>query len=119
MQSKATTVDAYLKEVPKDRLPALEKLRALCLQELKGYEEKMLYGGPCYVKDGKPIAGFASQKHFIGFYLLNMEVMDRYRDFFQWEGVSMGKGVVRFSRPDKIDYEAVQQMLAEEYASGE
>jgi hypothetical protein len=47
MQSKAATVDDYLKEVPKDRLPVLYKIRQLFLKELKGYDEVMLYGGPC------------------------------------------------------------------------
>ncbi len=50
MQSKATTVDEYLSEVPIERLQALTKLRELCRKELKGYDERIAYGGPCYAK---------------------------------------------------------------------
>ena len=39
MQSKAVTVDDYLKEVPKERLSVLNKIKQLCLKELKGYDE--------------------------------------------------------------------------------
>ncbi len=50
MQSKPTTVDEYLSEVPIERLQALTKLRELCRKELKGYDERIAYGGPCYAK---------------------------------------------------------------------
>lgn len=43
MQSKATNVDIYLKEIPAERLSALIKLRELSLKQLKGYEEVMEY----------------------------------------------------------------------------
>jgi uncharacterized circularly permuted ATP-grasp superfamily protein len=45
MQSEAKDVDTYLKEVPEDRRQALTKIRELCLKELKGYNEAMMYEG--------------------------------------------------------------------------
>lgn len=45
MQSKATTVIAYLAELPPERRETLEALRAVILKNLKGgYEEIMQYG---------------------------------------------------------------------------
>lgn len=115
MQSKAATVDEYLKEVPPERLEALKKIRKLCLQELKGYVEIMQYGGPCYVKNNIPEAGFASQKHFIGLYILKKDVMDKYRD--QLKGISAGKGCIRYTKPEKIDFSVVQKLLAGTFKS--
>lgn len=117
MQSKATTVDLYLKEVPADRLAALTKLRELCLMELKGYEETMAYGGPCYEKNKIAEAGFASQKHFIGLYILKLDVMNKYRDQVSGKGISIGKGCIRFSKPGKINFDVVRKMLKETYTS--
>jgi hypothetical protein len=73
MQSKAAPVDAYLIEVPEDRMHAMTQLRKLFLSELKGYEDTMLYGGLCYVKNNIPEARFMSQKNYLEFISLNMK----------------------------------------------
>ena len=115
MQSKAATVDDYLKEVPAERLKALTQIRELFLQELKGYTEIMRYGGPCYEKNNIAEAGFASQKHFIGVYILKTDVMEKYKG--ELKGVSTGKGCIRFTNPEKIDFSVVQKMLAGTFLS--
>jgi uncharacterized protein YdhG (YjbR/CyaY superfamily) len=115
MQSKAATVDEYLKEVSKERLPAINKIRQLCLQELKGYKEAMRYGGPVYEKNGVPEVGFFSQKNNIALYILKKDVVDKYRD--KLKGISVGKGVIRYTNPAKIDFELIKKMLADNYSS--
>ena len=97
MQSKAATVDDYLKEVPVGRLEALTKIRELCLKELKGYKESMRYGNPCYEKKNIAEAGFASQKNFIGLYIIKQDVMEKYKS--ELKGVSVGKGCIRYTKP--------------------
>lgn len=111
MQSTAKTVTAYLKEVPADRKAALTKLRDLCRASLKGFEETMRYGGPCYARNGEVEVGFASQKHFIGFYILRTDVMQAHRHLLKVKGVSIGKGCIRYSKPEKIDFQVVEMML--------
>ncbi|MBL0355410.1 MAG: DUF1801 domain-containing protein [Chitinophagaceae bacterium] len=117
MQSKATSVDIYLTEVPADRLSALTQLRALCLEELRGYKEAMTYGMPCYEKNNIAEAGFASQKNFIALYILKKEVMDKYKELLKGKGVSTGKGCIRFTKPGKINFEIVQKMLRDTFTS--
>ena len=42
MQSKATTVDQYIQELPDDRREAMQKLRAIILKNLpEGFSEEM------------------------------------------------------------------------------
>ena len=75
MQSKATTVDQYLSEVPPERQEAMNKLRKIILKNLpKGFKEAMGYGMMgycvphsiypagyhCNPKDPLPFAGLAS-----------------------------------------------------------
>lgn len=115
MQSKAATVELYLQEVPPKRSEALKKIRCLCLSELKGYEEVMMYGSPCYIKNGLAEVGFASQKNSINIYILKTDVMEKYKGLLK--GVGIGKGCIRFSNPEKIDYAVIQKMLRGTYES--
>ena len=111
MQSTAKSVTAYLDEVPAERRAALAKLRDLCCTSLKGFEESMIYGGPCYSRHGEVEVGFASQKHFIALYILRTDVMSAHRDLLKVKGVSLGKGCIRYSKPEKIDFKVVEMML--------
>lgn len=110
MQSQAKDVTAYLEEVPAERRAALVQLRKQCLATLKGFEESMQYGGPCYSRNGEVEVGFASQKHFIGLYILRTDVMKTYQSQLKIKGVSLGKGCIRYSKPEKIDFELVKKM---------
>jgi uncharacterized protein YdhG (YjbR/CyaY superfamily) len=111
MQSQASDVTTYLEEVPAERRAALTQLRKLCLASLKGFEESMRYGGPVYSRYGEIEVGFASQKNFIGLYILRTDVMNTYKDSLKIKGVSMGKGCIRYSKPEKIDFAVVEKML--------
>lgn len=115
MQSQASTVDQYLTEVPAKRMAALERLRDLCITHLTGYEESMAYGMPSYSKDGTVEVAFASQKQYISLYILKQEVFDRHRPALA--GLNLGKGCIRYTKPEKIDFAVVEQLLADTAAS--
>jgi uncharacterized protein YdhG (YjbR/CyaY superfamily) len=112
MQSKAKTVDKYMESVPDERRPSLERMRKLCQTVLTGYEENMEYGMPSYkVPEGEVEIAFASQKNYISFYVLKEEVLNNHRQALS--GLSLGKGCVRYSKPEKIDFEIVEKLLIE------
>jgi uncharacterized protein YdhG (YjbR/CyaY superfamily) len=111
MQSQAKTVTAYLKEVPPARREALVKLRKLCRETLTGFKESLDYGGPSYSRDGIVEVGFASQKNFIGLYILRTDVMRSHRYLLTVKGISLGKGAIRYSKPEYIDFNVVESML--------
>ena len=71
----------------------------------------MMYGAPFYWRNGEVKVGFASQKHFIGLYILRVDVMNARRDLLSAKGVSVGKGCIRYSKPEKGDFEVVEMML--------
>ncbi|HLE56888.1 MAG TPA: DUF1801 domain-containing protein [Rhodothermia bacterium] len=95
----------------------MKKLRDLCRATLTGFEESMAYGGPSYSRNGEVEVGFASQKNFIGLYILRTDVMKTHRDQLKGKGVSIGKGAIRYSKPEKIDFGVVEKMLRATQAS--
>ena len=112
MQSKANSVDDYLQEVPEERKAALERLRQACLDVLDGYEESMEYGMPSYkVPNGEVEIAFASQKNYISLYVMKEDVLNNYRDALS--GLKIGKGCIRYTKPEKVDFNLVEQLLTE------
>jgi uncharacterized protein YdhG (YjbR/CyaY superfamily) len=109
MISHARDVNAYIAEVPAERRAAIQKLRTLCRKTLKGYQECIEYGMACYKKDGVLEISFASQKQYIALYVLKKDVVDEFRSALP--GASMGKGCIRFKKPEAIDFDVVQQLL--------
>jgi len=109
MTSKAPNVQTYIEEVPAERRPAVRKLRSLCRQNLIGYEECIEYGMPGYKRNGVLEVSFASQKQYISLYVMKKDVVDEFRSALS--GASIGKGCIRFTKPDKIAFEVVQQLL--------
>lgn len=134
MQSKATTPQEYLEELPEDRKEPIEKLRQQILDNLpKGVEEAMSYGMLGYViphtvyPDGYhcdpklplPFMSLASQKNFIAVYSMVIYAKKEVLDWFTLEyaeqckyKLDMGKSCIRFKRMDDIPFDLIGQLTA-------
>jgi uncharacterized protein YdhG (YjbR/CyaY superfamily) len=111
MRSDAASVPDYIEAVADDRRASLRQMRADCLELLTGFEESMTYGMPCYRRAGGQIeVSFASQKQYLALYIMRSDVLDAHRA--RLPGLSIGKGCIRFRRPDQIDREVIRSMLA-------
>ncbi|NBB16816.1 DUF1801 domain-containing protein [Caulobacter sp. SLTY] len=112
VQSAAATVDDFMKEVGPDRLPYIEKMRALFLANLSGWEERMEYGMPAYGPPGDPVVGvaFNNQKQHIAFYA-GETAIQTFKDQLAVPSVDCGKGCIRYKNPKKIDFEVVEAIL--------
>jgi hypothetical protein len=132
MQSKATTVEQYLAELPQERREALQAVRATILKNLpKGYEEGMQYGmigyfvphsvyPPGYHCDPKqplPFAGLASQKNHMSIYLMCLygdgEREAWFREAWSKTGkkLDMGKSCVRFKNLEDLPLKVIGQAI--------
>lgn len=133
MTSAATTVDQYMAELPEDRKPAMEKLRATILKNLpKGFTEEMNYGMMGYVvphslypagyhcdpKLPLPFMGLASQKNSINFYHMGIYANPELLKWFTEEypkhvkaKLDMGKSCMRFKKPEQIPYELIGALV--------
>jgi len=134
MQSKATTVEQYLKELPADRKEAMAKLRKEILKNLpKGFKEEMNYGNigyvvphskypPGYHCDPKlplPFMGIASQKNSINFYHMGIYANPKLLKWFtdahakaSPKRLDMGKSCVRYKNPDDIPYKLLGELVS-------
>ncbi len=134
MQSKATTVEEYLKEVPADRQEPMAKLRKIILKNLPtGFKEGMGYGNMgyfvphsiypagyhCNPKDPLPFAGIASQKNSINFYHMGIYADPKLFKWFTGEyaktglgKLDMGKSCMRFKKPANIPYKLIGELCS-------
>jgi uncharacterized protein YdhG (YjbR/CyaY superfamily) len=115
MRSAATTVDAYLAEVPADRRERLEVLRALCLRHLPEHEEGMNWGMPVYLRDGRADIAWASQARHIALYVMQQGAVAANAD--RLAGLDMGKGCLRLKPSADIDVDLVRSLLEATAAS--
>jgi uncharacterized protein YdhG (YjbR/CyaY superfamily) len=129
MQSKASTVEQYLEELPAERQEAMRRLRKEIKANLpEGYKEVMGYGMIGYVvphslypngyhcdpKAPLPFMNIASQKNFIALYHMGIYADQKLLDWFVKEyskkvpsKLDMGKSCIRFKKPELIPYDLV------------
>lgn len=132
MQSIASTVPAYVAELPADRKNAIEQLRKVIKKNLpKGFKEEMSYGMIGYVvphsifpagyhcdpKLPLPFMSIASQKNFIAVYHMGIYSDPMLMKWFTEAyaiavpgKLDMGKSCLRFKKPDHIPFELIGEL---------
>ena len=108
VQSNAASVDDFMTEVSPDRRPALDRLRALCLQTFGPEHELMAFGMPAYGPPKLPWIAFNSQKQRIAFYV-GQTAMDAFGE--RLADIDHGKGCIRWRRPEKMDFALIADIL--------
>ncbi len=132
MQSKATSPEQYINELPDDRKEVIKKLRKTILDNLpEGFKEHMNYGMLGYVvphttyPDGYhcspelplPFMNLASQKNFVALYHSGIYASKELYDWFVGEypkfvktKLDMGKSCIRFKKLETIPYELIGEL---------
>ena len=110
MRSEATTVPAYLDEVPEDRREALEKIRTMISSLVPQATESMEYGMPTYFLDGFLFA-LASQKQYMALYISDTDLLEEYRNKFV--KLNLGKSCVRFRKLQDLPLDVTEELLQE------
>ena len=138
MQSKATTVQQYLKELPADRRSAIEGVRAVILRNLDPvFEEGMQYGMigyyvphrvypagyHCDPSQPLPFICLASQKNYMSVYLgcvYGPEQEKPFREAWARTGkkLDMGKSCVRFRKLDDLALDVIGESIHRVTARG-
>jgi uncharacterized protein YdhG (YjbR/CyaY superfamily) len=112
VQSKAATVDDWFAEVDPKREAVLRAVRNCALKHFGAAAERMSYGMPAYVRPGDeaPVFAFNSQKQHISLY-----VSPRVHPIYEEElkGLDAGKSCIRFRRPEQVDLDLLDRMLAD------
>jgi uncharacterized protein YdhG (YjbR/CyaY superfamily) len=132
MQSQATSIAEYIKELPADRRDAITKLRKVIKKNLpEGFKEVISYGMIGYVVPHQlypkgyhvdpsaplPFINLASQKNNIALYHMGIYGDKKLLEWFtkEWTeaGVGrldMGKSCIRFHNPEKIPFGLIGQL---------
>lgn len=132
MQSKATTVEEYLAELPDDRSESIKAIRQVILKNLpNGYEEGMQYGMigyyvphsvyaagyHCDSSEPLPFANLASQKNHMALYGMGIYIDEAQAKWFvdEWKKsgkkLDMGKSCVRFKKLDDVALDVIAQAI--------
>jgi Domain of unknown function (DU1801) len=134
MQSKATTPDQYIEELPSDRQAALTELRKVINKNIpKGFKEGMGYGMMgwsvphsiypagyhCTPELPLPFMGIASQKNFVALYHMGIYADPKLLNWFTAEypkhsktKLDMGKSCIRFKKMDQIPFKLIGELAS-------
>jgi len=131
MQSKASSVEEYLKLLPEDRKEIMISLRQVISKNLpKGFEECMSYGMigyavphslypagyHCDPKLPLPFISVASQKNYISVYHMGLykgELLDWFRaewSKFSKKKLDMGKCCIRFKKAEDVPLKLIGEL---------
>lgn len=133
MQSKVTSVEAYMAELPEERKIPMEQLRNVILENIPaGFKEGMGYGMMGYVvphtlypagyhcdpKLPLPFVSIASQKSNISLYHMGIYADPELLEWFVNEypkhcktKLDMGKSCIRFKKMDQIPYDLIGELM--------
>lgn len=130
MRSEATTVEAYLADLPADRREAIAAVRAVILENLPdGYVESMNWGmityevpleiyPDTYNKQPLMFAALASQKNHMAVYLTSIYALPGKAGEFEaayratGKRYDVGKSCVRFRKLDDLPLDLIGETIA-------
>lgn len=133
MKINASSPATYIQEVDEARRPVFEKLRETIVENIPdGFQECMSYGMIGYVvphsiypkgyhcdpKTPLPFINLGAQKNYISMHHMGLYGDPKLLDWFVSEypkhsksKLDMGKGCVRFKRPDDIPFDLIAELL--------
>jgi len=130
VQSKATTVEEYLAELPEERRAVVAEVRRLILEHLPdGYQERMNWGMITYeiplarypkTYNGQPLGyiALAAQKQYYSLYLMGVyadsDQERRLREVYAERGLRLdfGKSCLRFRRLEELPMDLIAELVA-------
>lgn len=132
MESKATTIEEYIHQLPEEKRGAITKLKQTVSDNLpNGFQTTMGYGMIAFVvphllyPDGYhcdpklplPFINIASRKNFIALYHMGLYARP---DLLQWfaeeypkhskKKLDMGKSCIRFGMSEEIPFELIAEL---------
>jgi hypothetical protein len=130
VQSKATTVEKYLEELPPERREVVSEVRKTILENLpEGYAESMNWGMISYeipledypdTYNGQPLGylALAAQKRYYSLYMMGVygdpEQEAKLEEGFEEAGkkLDMGKSCLRFRKLEDIPLDVIGELVA-------
>lgn len=108
MVPTATTVGAYLRDLPPDRRVAMARVCSMIRRSARGVRESMRYGLAFYELDG-PLFALESGKRHMSLYVAEQEVVQRHKDVIP--GVDPERSHIRFADLNRLPLDVVEKIV--------
>ncbi len=114
MTSTASTVGAYLRDLPPDRRVAMARLCSMIRRSARGVRESMRYGLAFYELDG-PLFALESGRRHMSLYVAERDVVLKHKD--QLAGVNAAKSFIKFSDLNRLPLDVVEKIVRDSVAA--
>lgn len=109
-------VTAYIKKLPKWQAEVAESLRKVVQQTIPGVEERLQYGKPHYLKNGKYAAVISAAKDKLSFMLFNATELAEINGYFK-SMTGPERKTATIKEGQKVDYKQLADFLKKTSAS--
>lgn len=110
----ATTVGAYLRDLPPDRRVAMARVCSMIRRSARGVRESMRYGLAFYELDG-PLFALESGRRHMSLYVAEQDVVVRHKDALP--GVDPKRSYIRFSDLNRLPLDVVEKIVRDSVAA--
>src|SRR5258706_12907222 len=110
MITTATTVGAYLRDLPPDRRVAMARVCSMIRRSARGVRESMRYGLAFYELDG-PLFALESGRRHMSLYVAEQDVVIRHKEALA--GVNAARSFIRFSDFNRLPLDVVEKIVRE------
>ena len=114
MNPTASTVGAYLRDLPPDRRVAMARLCSMIRRSARGVRESMRYGLAFYELDG-PLFALESGRRHMSLYVAEKDVVLKHKDSLQ--GVNAAKSFIKFSDLNRLPLDVVEKIVRDSVAA--
>ncbi len=114
MTSTASTVGAYLRDLPPDRRVAMARLCSMIRRSARGVRESMRYGLAFYELDG-PLFALESGRRHMSLYVAERDVVLKHKDALT--GVNATKSFIKFSDLNRLPLDVVEKIVRDSVAA--
>jgi uncharacterized protein YdhG (YjbR/CyaY superfamily) len=112
--ASASTVGAYLRDLPPDRRVAMARLCSMIRRSARGVRESMRYGLAFYELDG-PLFALESGRRHMSLYVAEKDVVLKHKDSLT--GVNAAKSFIKFSDLNRLPLDVVEKIVRDSVAA--
>lgn len=114
MNSTATTVGTYLRDLPPDRRVAMARVCSMIRRSARGVRESMRYGLAFYELDG-PLFALESGRRHMSLYVAEQDVVIKHKESLP--GVNTARSFVKFSDLNRLPLDVVEKIVRDSVAA--
>lgn len=114
MNTTATTVGTYLRDLPPDRRVAMARVCSMIRRSARGVRESMRYGLAFYELDG-PLFALESGRRHMSLYVAEQEVVVKHKEALP--GVNTARSFVKFSDLNRLPLDVVEKIVRDSVAA--